>query len=196
MTSKNFERSIEFVKKWEGGLADDRYDSGGITKFGISAKNHGMTSREIKDLTWDQAKEIYFREYWQASGCDKLAWPLCLSVFDYAVHSGVDRAVKTLQRSIGADADGVVGPQTLLKIKDPKVTALDIVIRREQILRRLARVRAKDKKFLRGWMNRISDLVDVVTSTEPEKEKPAVKVKTKAKSEEKKEESDGGATII
>jgi lysozyme family protein len=42
---------------------------------------------------------------------------LDLALFDFAVNSGVGRAVKTLQSIVGSTPDGLVGPNTLSAVK-------------------------------------------------------------------------------
>jgi len=85
-----FDRCITFVLKQEGGYVNDPRDAGGETNFGISKRAY--PGLDIKALTVEQAKEIYSFDYWLKAGCDKLAWPDCLVVFDTAINMGVGRA--------------------------------------------------------------------------------------------------------
>ena len=89
MTS-NFDRSIAFVLKHEGGYINNSRDIGGETKYGISKRAYPTV--DIKNLTEEQAKEIYLTDYWIKAECDKLEWPLCVIHFDTAVNMGVARA--------------------------------------------------------------------------------------------------------
>lgn len=101
-TSDNWRRSRAFVARWEGNYQNVPNDVGnwtggkvgvGInkgTKYGISAASY--PDLDIINLTMEQADAIYFRDYWQASGADKLPWPACLLVFDTAVLHGVGTA--------------------------------------------------------------------------------------------------------
>lgn len=75
------------------------HDPGGETNFGISKRSYPNV--DVRNLTWEGAKEIYHRDYWIASGADKLSWPLCLTHFDFAVNAGVGRARQTLAASAG-----------------------------------------------------------------------------------------------
>lgn len=98
----NWQRSRAFVKKWEGGFQDYDWDLGnwtgckvGVgekkgTKYGISACSYPHL--DIRNITEAQADDIYRRDYWQASGADKLPWPACLIVFDTAILHGVGTA--------------------------------------------------------------------------------------------------------
>ncbi len=80
----NFKKCMAFVLKMEGGYWDD--PSGGPTKFGISQKWHPKV--DVKNLTIEQAIEIYYTEYWLPNDCDVWEWPTCLLVFDTAVNQG------------------------------------------------------------------------------------------------------------
>lgn len=64
-------------------------------------------------LPRDTAKEIYRRRYWEAVKADSLPSPLRFALFDAAVNSGVRRAIEWLQRALGVEDDGVLGPITL-----------------------------------------------------------------------------------
>lgn len=100
--SDNWQKSIAFVLKQEGGLSTDPNDPGNYvdgkfigTKYGISANAHPNV--DIVNLTVEQAKEIYHRSYWIPSGANAFEWPLCLAVMDLAVNGGVGRAREALQ---------------------------------------------------------------------------------------------------
>lgn len=92
-------RAIAFVLKWEGGYVKDPHDPGGETNMGISKRSY--PDLDIARLTRAEAVAIYQSDYWQASGADKLTWPLCLMHFDTAVNAGVTRANQLLQESAG-----------------------------------------------------------------------------------------------
>lgn len=96
-TSPAWDRCISFVLRWENGLSENPQDPGGLTNFGISQRAY--PNLDIRNLTVEQAKEIYYRDYWLASGANRLHWPLCLAHFDLAVNGGVERAMQTLYES-------------------------------------------------------------------------------------------------
>jgi uncharacterized protein YgiM (DUF1202 family) len=95
----DWQKAITFVLRWEGGLADNPNDPGGLTNFGISQRSYH--DLDIRNLTKEQAVAIYERDYWQASGADKLPWPLALIHLDSAVNAGVGKAQQWLQQSGG-----------------------------------------------------------------------------------------------
>jgi hypothetical protein len=107
-----WQRSLAFTARWESGYQNVHNDAGnwtggkvGVgelkgTNFGISAASY--PNLDIKNLTRQQANDIYRRDYWIASGADQLPWPACLIVFDTAVLHGVGTAKAWLQE-VGAN---------------------------------------------------------------------------------------------
>lgn len=93
---------------WTGGRINLGICKG--TKFGISAATYPQL--DIANLTSDQARAIYLKDYWQAAQCDLLPDGAKFDTFDMAVNSGVKSAIMTLQRALGITADGVVGQET------------------------------------------------------------------------------------
>lgn len=98
----SFERAIPFILLWEAGYQCMQSDPGNWTggkvgsgelrgtKYGISAAQYPML--DIKNISLDDAKLIYRKDYWKVAGCETLPWPLCLAVLDTAVLCGPGRA--------------------------------------------------------------------------------------------------------
>ncbi len=106
-----FETAVEFVLKYEGGLVDSPLDPGGLTNFGISQRSYPLLN--IRQLTIEQAKDIYRRDFWERCNCNSLPPALGLLLFDSAVNQGPTAAIRTLQRALGVLADGALGPVTI-----------------------------------------------------------------------------------
>lgn len=111
MTDRIYDKAFDLLMINEGGYVNDKHDKGGETKYGISARAY--PEFDIKNLTLDDAKRIYFCDYWLRCKCDKLPDCLSVAVFDYAVNSGIKRAIKTLQKILGVTVDGIIGNQTI-----------------------------------------------------------------------------------
>ena len=111
MTNKAWEKAFDLLMINEGGYVNNKYDSGGQTKYGISQKTY--PNLDIKKLTLEQAKRIYKKDYWDVCQCDWIPDALSIALFDFAVNSGVKRAVKSLQAELNVPADGVMGLQTI-----------------------------------------------------------------------------------
>ena len=111
----DFDKAFERVIGHEGGYVNDPRDPGGETKYGISKRAYPFA--DIKNLTLDQAKEIYRRDYWDKCHIDELPGSVRFDMFDTAVNSGVGTAIKLIQRSAGVKADGAWGPNTAAAVQ-------------------------------------------------------------------------------
>ena len=112
----DFKDAIKVILKHEGGYVNDPDDPGGETKMGISKKAYPHLN--IKELTEQDVKDIYHRDYWLKAKVPQVPDELKLIYFDMVVNMGRSRAVKILQQSISAKGvkttvDGGIGPQTI-----------------------------------------------------------------------------------
>lgn len=154
------------ILKHEGGFADHPADPGGATNMGITHKTLArwrgvepwwdLPKSEVSALTRAEAASIYKALYWERCRAGSLPAGIDLAVFDYAVNSGPDRAVKTLQALVGVVRDGFVGPVTLAAVarRDPRVLIEAICDQRMGFLQRLAHWAS----FGRGWTSRVADI--------------------------------------
>jgi lysozyme family protein len=145
---------IKFVLDAEGGYTNDPVDPGGETNFGIDKRSHPDV--DIKNLTVEQAKEIYWNEYWLKFSCDRFEKPVGEVYFDCCVNTGAKQSNKFLQRAVGTEADGIIGPKTVsrLVVENPDVLANAMIGQRQKFYENLAESKPALKKFLKGWTNR------------------------------------------
>ncbi|WP_332693587.1 glycoside hydrolase family 108 protein [Devosia sp.] len=123
MARSRFDICLDEVLRREGGYADHPSDPGGATNLGITHKTLARWRRvspwwnlpksAVKDLQRPEAARIYRASYWDRSHAGQLPPGLDLALFDFAVNSGPDRAIRTLQAELGVAADGQIGPLTL-----------------------------------------------------------------------------------
>lgn len=162
----NFRRSLQFVLQHEGGYSNDSTDPGGETKWGISKRSH--PNLDIRNLTPEQASQIYSDEYWGPAGCDSIPFPLCTAVFDTAVNLGLSRAIlwdsSLKQDSLTGTNYGLVTTLDWLKqAKDVK----EFMDTRRRFYYAQINKNPSSIKYLRGWLNRLNDLqkfIDMNTS--------------------------------
>jgi len=151
----------------EGGYANDPDDPGGETNHGISKRSY--PGLDIKNLTEDEAAEIYRRDYWEPCNCDELPAGLALAVFDAAVNQGRSAAIRLLQRAIESlgwgrlTADGIVGPNTLAGARacwreDPLFTLAEYLSFRADRYAQRAHEAPAQSKYRRGWLKRLFKL--------------------------------------
>lgn len=161
-----FDQAFEIVVGHEGGYTDNpkdrgNWDSGVIgqgnlkgTKFGISAAAY--PNLDIVALSLEEAKAIYFADYWTKAGCDLLDPGLALIVFDAAVNNGVGAAVRWLQAAVGVAADGVIGPNTRAAIE--RANPLEALVEvHGQRMHHMAGL-STWQTFGRGWSRRLASL--------------------------------------
>ena len=123
--SKNpWQTAIDFVLSYEGGLADNPSDPGGLTNWGISSRSY--PSLNIRNLSRESASEIYRRDFWENVHGDELPGPMAVAVFDSAVNQGAGTAKRMLQIALNVEADGIIGPRTIKAAHDG---GLDAVVR-------------------------------------------------------------------
>ncbi|NQW94048.1 MAG: glycoside hydrolase family 108 protein [Polaromonas sp.] len=114
----NFDVAFERLLGNEGGYSNNPSDPGGATNWGVTqavARANGYQG-DMRDFTQAQAKVIYRRDYWDAVRAGALPAEVRFDIFDGAVNSGVGQSIRWLQRAVGAEADGVLGTQTLAAV--------------------------------------------------------------------------------
>lgn len=112
----NFDQAIVFILKYEGGYSNDPLDKGGETKYGISKRAHPTV--DIKNLSLEDAKKIYKRDYWIAPRVDLLCPEIRLPLFDACVNHGRGYSVKALQKILKVKIDGNIGSRTKFACKE------------------------------------------------------------------------------
>lgn len=156
----SFEIAIERVLKHEGGYVNNPADKGGETNYGISKRSY--PNLDIKNLSLDQAKAIYKRDFWDRGKYALINNDLVAAkVFDLSVNMGASQAIKILQRALRAcdlqvAEDGILGSQTLVAINTMEPGSLIIALRSEVagFYRSLVAAKPSQVVFLNGWLNR------------------------------------------
>ncbi|MDK1290097.1 glycoside hydrolase family 108 protein [Pseudoalteromonas umbrosa] len=163
-----FEQVFEVLLEFEGYMSDDKHDAGGLTKYGISQRAY--PSLDIANLTIDDAKRIYYTDYFLKAKCDQLPTELACHVFDTAVNMGVSRAIRFMQRAIKTTADGIFGKgsraalQQALSNRGETNIALDYLSYRSVFYSRIVQRNQTQQKYLRGWLRRTYRLQQFILS--------------------------------
>lgn len=157
---ENFERTLGWVKIDEGGYTNDPHDNGGPTNFGITQEDlsswvgHKISALAVRNMSFDVAKKIYRKKYWDECSCDHLPPGIDYFTFDSGILSGTGTAIKWLQRAVGAKPDGVIGDSTLAAIEADEPLA--ILEKMESLRRSRLRSLSDWRHFGRGWTNRVN----------------------------------------
>jgi lysozyme family protein len=127
-TSDRFAICLERVLRHEGGFVDHPDDPGGATNKGITlatAREYfgdGYTVEELQHIAREEVARIYREGYWDKVSADGLPTGLDYTAFDSGIHAGPFRAAQWLQRALGVEDDGIVGPLTLAAASERDAT--------------------------------------------------------------------------
>jgi lysozyme family protein len=154
----NFAASLKAVLQDEGGNDDDPADHGGRTSRGIIqreydawCKEHGKPTGDVWKATQADIDAIYHDEYWNPY-CDDFPVGIDYLYFDMAVNAGPYRAAVLLQRALGVNDDGRIGPITQQAIANCDV---DKLIDDYSNSKRAFYLSLHQRKFTKGWLNRV-----------------------------------------
>lgn len=120
-----FDTAFDRLLGHEGGYTNNPtgQDPGGETNWGISKRSYPGV--DIKNLTREQAAQIYLRDFWQPLGDAPAA--VKFQAFDFAVNSGIQTAIRKLQAAIGVADDGHWGAISAAKLASIEVN--DVLLR-------------------------------------------------------------------
>ena len=151
MQDERFRVALDFVLSCEGGYVNNPNDLGGETNFGITTRTYldyrrskGLAPRSVKEISWDEIEDIYYKKYYIPSGANKIKdFRLALLHFDTAVNMGVTRANSFLTLSHS-------NYETYLRLRKEKYIEFAKV--------------PSQKIFLKGWLNRLCRLENFINT--------------------------------
>ena len=164
----NFEQCMRWLLEHEGGYIWHAEDPGGETNFGVTRAvyeqyvGRQVMDGEMKGLTHDDVYPIYKENYWDRLRGDDLPAGVDFCTFDWGVNSGTSRAAKALQRMVGVEADGGIGPMTLRAVAnhEPQDLVEQMHYVRDQFYRSLSTFGT----FGNGWTRRNNETKDQALS--------------------------------
>lgn len=186
----NYEKAFPVILKFEGGLCDDPEDSGGITKYGVCLEfakdthdlklfdkdgDGDIDRQDIKKLSVDDASRAFKKYFWDKYQLDDLdSNKMALVVFDSAVNHGRGNATAFIQKTLNKFGyhlmvDGLWGPKTrnaLQTVDDPDEFCAQMISLRRKFYNTIVENRPKQKVFLKGWLNRLKSLQQVLAKWE------------------------------
>ncbi|WP_462250423.1 glycoside hydrolase family 108 protein [Ekhidna sp.] len=161
-----YDNAFEYTIGHEGKYVNDPDDPGGETKFGVSKRSYAHL--DIKNLTIEDAKKIYFEDFWLKLSCDKMLPDAAKELFDTSINMGTIRGAKIFQEALNLtnrdqrdykniSIDGNIGPATLKafesnKYKKALVNVMNIL--QGEFYINLMRKKERNEKYI-GWFNRI-----------------------------------------
>lgn len=171
-TKSKIEKLAPVVAKWEGGYVNDPDDKGGPTNMGVTLNtwkhvgydkdNDGdIDADDIKLLTKEDFKAV-LKSYWNKWQADNINNQSIANILvDWYWASG-KWGIVIPQRIMGLTQDGIVGPKTIARVnqliqKDAESFFYEIYNAREIFFKNIVKNNPSQKKFLKGWKNRLSD---------------------------------------
>lgn len=148
----DFNTVFDRIMGIEGGYTDGKGDPGGETNWGISKRSYPDV--DIKNLTREQAKAIFHRDFWNKVKGEGLYDGVAYQVSDFAYNSGPETAIRYLQRAVKAADDGHWGPhsQACAQTMGEAATILRLVGLRLEFMASLKNWSESG----RGWARRIA----------------------------------------
>lgn len=153
----NFDQAFTKLLGHEGGYSNHPDDPGGETMWGITlkvARANGYVG-EMRDMPQAVAKAIAKALYWDKVHADSLPVQVRYSAFDVAYNSGPLAAIKLLQRALGVEADGILGPKTLEAAAKADAVRLAARLNAHRLL--LMTDLNNWQSFGKGWSRRVAN---------------------------------------
>ncbi len=144
----DFDTAFDRLIGNEGGYVNNPNDPGGETNWGIAKRSY--PNIDIANLTKEQAKAIYLRDFWTPLGDAHPA--IKFQAFDFAVNSGIQTAIRKLQAAIGVADDGHWGPVSAAKLASMDVS--DVIMRYVAQRLRFWASLSTWSEFGKGWAMR------------------------------------------
>lgn len=158
-----FQRAFQLLAVHEGGYVNHPHDPGGATNKGVTQRTYddyrrrfGKPVQDVRLILDGEVAGIYKSQYWNTVQADALPPGIAYCVFDAAVNSGPARAARWLQEEVGATVDGVIGNETLGKVR----RASAVVLIDAYCDRRLDFMRGLRHwpTFRNGWTRRVAEV--------------------------------------
>lgn len=162
----NFYEFAPLLHSLEKGVADHKEDKGGFTVDGVTLSTFRQfygshkTEADLRNISTFQWNNIMKSGYWDKCKADQIDNQKTAEIIaDWCVNSGTSR-IRDVQTILGVKPDGAVGPITLKAINgaDQRVLYDRIRMAREQWYHKRVQIDPSQKKFLKGWLNRLERL--------------------------------------
>lgn len=168
----NVSKLLPFILSWEGGYVNDPVDKGGATNMGVTIATwrkvgydkDGDRDIDVDDLRLLSKDDVLSRvlkpHYWDKWKADQIKSQSVANILvDWVWGSGAN-GIKIPQKLLGLTVDGIVGPKTLAAVNSSDALVLFNTIKteREAFLWRIVERDPTQKRFIKGWLNRLNAL--------------------------------------
>jgi lysozyme family protein len=141
-------------------------DPGGITNWGVSLRwlqeegvdinlDGVIDSQDIIDMEQHHAEDLFYERFWKPMQLDQVEdQEVATKWFDMAVNMGPAQATKLVQRAVGVDDDGKVGPVTLSAVNCAGNCLRGMQEQQLKFYEHLIDIKPRLQVFQRGWTRR------------------------------------------
>ena len=158
---ENFDEALKAILKHEGGFVNHPKDPGGMTNLGVTKKvweewvGKTVDEKDMRALTPEVVAPMYRKKYWDAVRGDEMPDGLDYLMFDFAVNAGPGRAIRIMQKAVGTNPDGAIGPKTMQALKEANQAELvaKFSAEKEAFYRSLPTFGT----FGKGWLRRVAE---------------------------------------
>lgn len=164
----DFYKFAPLLHSLEKGVSNRKNDRGGFTVDGVTLTTfrqfygQDKTKDDLRNITPQQWRHIMKSGYWDVCKADQIeSQKLAELIADWCVNSGTAR-IRNVQTILGVKPDGAVGPVTLNAINsaDPEELYRRLMSARVGWFEKIVARNPNQKKFLKGWLNRLKRLED------------------------------------
>ena len=154
---------IPFIKSWEGAYVNHPLDKGGPTNMGITLRVYRAvygskaTIADLKALSEQEWQHIFLSLYWNAVKAPHIqSQAIANLLVDYAWGSGVNTAIRALQKILSTKADGIMGTKTISALNSRKPQLVFELLHKARTQKFLSIVKKSPAQevFLAGWLRR------------------------------------------
>lgn len=155
-----------YLRAKKVGFANDPNDTGGATMVGVTIGTYRTYCRykgwkspsvnDLKEMPYKVWRDIVYTLYWSKWKAENIIdQNVANIVVDWVWGSGAT-TIKKVQKLLGVTADGIVGPKTLASLNNMYEIKDKIYQARKAYFEAIVRNNPTQKKWLRGWMNRLN----------------------------------------
>lgn len=159
-----------YTRATKKGFVNDPDDNGGATMIGITIGTYRTYCRfkgwktpsvnDLKNMPYKVWRDIVYTMYWNKWKADIIQdQSIANMVVDWLWHSGAT-TIKKVQTLLKVTADGIVGPKTITALNNDNDIKNKVYTARKNYFEDIVRRNPSQKKWLKGWINRLNSVYD------------------------------------
>ena len=138
----NLKLILDFEKGFSDRKTDKRTNLGVIQDiYNIYRKDRGLPQTDVKNITIEEAVQIYYIYFWKKSGADKLEHPMDFVFFDMYINTNPLNAKRVLKNS---------------------TDVYDLIENRRKYYDNIIKINPQKEEYRKGWNNRLNKIKNYV----------------------------------